>query len=99
MSNFKKIFFVIILFFLAFSVRSYSEIVNKVDVKGNERISSETILVFGDVIIGNNYESSDVNLLENIKAYWRMNTGSGTTIYDYSGNSNHGSVQDPEWWQ
>ena len=63
MSIFKKIFFVFILFFLAFSVNSYSEIVNKVDVKGNERISSETILVFGDVIIGNNYESSDINLL------------------------------------
>ena len=63
MINFKKIFFVFILFFLAFGVKSYSEIVNKIDVTGNERISPETILVFGDVVIGENYESSDINLL------------------------------------
>ena len=32
-----------------------TEIVNKVEVKGNERISAETILIFGDIIIGKNY--------------------------------------------
>ena len=63
MGNFRKIFFILILFFLTLGAKSYSEIVNKFEVKGNSRISSETILVFGDVIIGNNYESSDVNLL------------------------------------
>ena len=63
MENFKKIFFVFILLFLVFSVKSYSEIVTKVEVKGNERISSETIVIFGDITIGKNYESSDINLL------------------------------------
>ena len=63
MNNFKKIFFVFILFFLAFSVKSYAEIVNKVEVKGNERITLETIVIFGDIAIGQNYESEDINLL------------------------------------
>ena len=37
--------------------------VNKVDIIGNERVSLETIVVFGDIKIGDNYESSDINLL------------------------------------
>ena len=62
MSNFRKIFVLIILYFVFFNVNSYSEIVNKVEVKGNNRISSETIMVFGDISIGENYQGSDVNL-------------------------------------
>ena len=63
MKNIKKIFFVTVLFFLTLGVKSYSEIVNKVDVKGNGRISLETIVVFGDITIGQNYDSEDINLL------------------------------------
>ena len=63
MANFKKIFFVFVLFFLAFGVKSYAGVVNKVEVKGNDRITLETIIIFGDIIIGENYESSDINLL------------------------------------
>ena len=63
MENLKKIFTAIILFFIFSSVNSYSEIVNKVEVKGNDRISLETIMMFGDIAIGKNYEKSDVNLL------------------------------------
>ncbi|SVD54796.1 uncharacterized protein METZ01_LOCUS407650, partial [marine metagenome] len=48
MENFKKIFFVFILLFLTFNTNSYTEIVNKVEVKGNERITLETIVIFGD---------------------------------------------------
>ena len=63
MMNFKKIFFTIVFFLFVFCVNSYSEIVNKVEVKGNERISLETIVIFGDITKGKNYESSDINLL------------------------------------
>ena len=71
MANFKKIFFVFILFFLAFSAKSYAEIVNKVEVKGNDRITLETIVIFGDIIVGKNYESPDINLL--IKKLYETN--------------------------
>jgi len=63
MANFKKIIAFHILFFIFYNVYSYSEVVNKVDVQGNDRISSETIMIFGDIVIGNNYEESDVSLL------------------------------------
>ena len=55
MGNFKKIFFVFILFFLTFGTKSYAEIVNKVEIKGNDRITLETVVIFGDIIIGKNY--------------------------------------------
>ena len=71
MPNLKKIFAVIFAYFIFFNVNSYSEIINKVEVKGNVRISLETIMVFGDVTIGKNYESSDVNLL--IKKLYESN--------------------------
>ena len=63
MANFKKIIAFHILFFIFYNVYSYSEVVNKVDVQGNDRISSETIMIFGDIVIGKNYEESDVSLL------------------------------------
>ena len=62
MPNFKKIFIFTVLFLTFIGVNSYSEVVKKIEIKGNERISSETILIFGDVAIGRNYEISDVNL-------------------------------------
>ena len=63
MSIFRKIYIFVILFTLLFSVNSQSEVVNKVDVQGNERISLETIIIFGDIAIGKNYENSDISLL------------------------------------
>jgi len=63
MTFLKKIFISIILFLFFFNANSYSEIVNKMEVIGNERISTETIAIFGDVSYGKDYEASDVNLL------------------------------------
>ena len=65
MNKFKKNIFVIFLFFLYFNISSHSiaEVVNKVNINGNKRISSETIMIFGDILIGKNYEVSDINLL------------------------------------
>ncbi len=71
MGNFKKIFFAVILFSLTICIKSYAEVVNKVVVKGNERITLETIVIFGDIKLGKNYESSDTNLL--IKKLYETN--------------------------
>ena len=71
MVDFKKIITLIILFLTFCNVSSYSEVVNKVEVKGNNRISSETIMIFGDIVVGNNYEQSDVSLL--IKKLYETN--------------------------
>ena len=63
MLNFKRLIFFTTLFFYTFISSSYSELVEKVEVKGNERITTETIVIFGDITIGKNYEISDVNNL------------------------------------
>ena len=59
-----KNFLVLTFIILNFTIfNAYSEIVKKVEVKGNQRISIETIVIFGDIEIGKNYDSADVNLL------------------------------------
>ena len=63
MSDFRKIFISTVLFIIFFIVNSYSEEVKKVEVNGNDRISVETILVYGDIAIGKDYEQKDVNSL------------------------------------
>ena len=63
MQSFKKIFGFILFFFVLLNGSSYSEVVKKVEIKGNERISRETIMVFGDVSIGKDYNITDVNSL------------------------------------
>ena len=63
MSNIKKILLICVCFLLFFGIKSNAEIVNEVKIEGNERISLETIVIFGDIKIGSNYEASDINLL------------------------------------
>ena len=60
---FRKISIFVILFSIFFNVSSYSEVVKKVEVQGNDRITSETIMIFGDIVIGENYEESDIGSL------------------------------------
>ena len=63
MNKFIRLLFVFFLFYGFFIFKAYSEIVNKVQIEGNQRVSKETIVIFGDIKIGSNYESSDINLL------------------------------------
>ena len=63
MAFFKKIFVISVLSFFFFYAHSHAEVVKKVEVKGNERISLETIIIFGDVVLDKDYQSSDINLL------------------------------------
>ena len=84
MSFFKRIFFVFIIFYFVFNSQSYSEIIKKVKVLGNDRVSLETIVVFGDITIGSNYESEDINLL--IKKLYETNFFSNISINLENGN-------------
>ena len=63
MENIKKLFVVILIFFNFTIVSSFAEVINKIDVKGNKRISAETIIVFGDISKGKDYKASDINIL------------------------------------
>jgi len=63
MTRFKKIFSFFLLFFLLVVEKSFAEVVKKVEILGNNRISVETIKVFGDISVGKDYSIPDVNIL------------------------------------
>ena len=51
-------FLIITFLFLS---NSNSEIIKKIEISGNKRISSETILVLGDISTGKNFVDNDLN--------------------------------------
>ena len=58
-------YLIIIIFFFGFNLSA--EIVEKVEIKGNERISVETIKVYGKIVLNNDYSSTDLNnILKNL---------------------------------
>ena len=64
MSNFLykfKIIYLFLLLLILFSFDSKAEIINKFNVSGNERISSETIIMFSDIKIDQNLNENDLN--------------------------------------
>ena len=63
MRRFKKIFTLALFLLFFLNGNSYSEVVKKVEIKGNNRISQETIMVFGDISVGKDYTVNDVNSL------------------------------------
>ena len=63
MRYFNKIFFIFIILFFIIGTKSYTEEVSKVKIEGNKRISAETIVVFGDIQIGKDYQKEDINNL------------------------------------
>ena len=63
MNRIKKLLIVSIIFLFTFSSNVYSEMVNSINIEGNERLSDGTIIVYGDINKSKNYESDDVNLI------------------------------------
>ena len=51
----------IVLFLLLSTFSLNAEIVRNLKVIGNERVSDETIKVYGDIQLGKNYKESDLN--------------------------------------
>ena len=68
---FKKFSFLFLVFFLVFGSQANAEVVNKIESKGNSRVSLETIVIFGDIVLGKDYDSQDINLL--IKKLYETN--------------------------
>jgi len=62
MKNFLKLIFITLLF-LSFIKPALSEKINKIKIIGNERISDETVIVYGDIKKDLDYQPSDINLL------------------------------------
>ena len=61
----RKLF--IILFFIIFSTSLKAEIINNILIKNNDRISDETIITYGQIEIGKNYNNNQINeILKNL---------------------------------
>jgi len=71
MLNFKKFFIYIFSIFVFSLTNSQAEVVKKVIIEGNERISNETIVIYGDIELGKDYGTSDINSL--IKKLYETN--------------------------
>ena len=56
-----KKFFFIIIFTILFTNNLYSELINKITIQGNNRISDETIKLFGGIEINKDYSDNDLN--------------------------------------
>ncbi len=73
-----KIFKYIIFFYFIAQLSAFSEIVKKIEVFGNERISSDTIIMFANVKVNQNVD--DVKLNEIIKNLYSTNFFKNITV-------------------
>ena len=58
-----KIKLLVIFFYLMFTSFPRAEIVTKIDIVGNERISSETIKMFAGVSLNDDLSENDLNII------------------------------------
>jgi outer membrane protein insertion porin family len=56
-----KFFFKILIIYFFFVTNSFTDIIEKIDVYGNKRISKNSIIVFSELNIGSNYNDNLVN--------------------------------------
>ncbi len=67
LNKYTKFLFLIIIFTKISYFCSNAEIINEIQIKGNERIADETILMFSKVNLGNDLNENDLNdLLKNL---------------------------------
>ena len=62
MHRYIKLSFIFI-FLLSISTTAQSEIINKIEISGNERISNETITMFSNVNINDDLDSNEINAI------------------------------------
>ena len=63
--NFLKHFLKVLFFLLVFNLKASSDIIEKINIEGNQRISSNTIILFTEVNIGQEITDNDLNLILN----------------------------------
>ena len=62
----KNILVQIAFILILISKPAYSQVIQKIEITGNERISDNTILMFAEVNIGQNIKDNDLNNLRKI---------------------------------
>ena len=82
-----KIFNIIFFLVLIFINKSYADIVKEIRILNNERITKETILVFSDIKIGENYNANDLDKV--IKDLYKTNFFSNVSLRFFKWNFNY----------
>ena len=60
-SKMPKILLILILIIISIVSTSRADIVNKIEIQGNDRISTQTIINFSEVVLGKNLNDKDLN--------------------------------------
>ena len=58
--HFKGLFFFVIFNFFYFNILN-AEVINKINIEGNERVTDETVLMFSNLEVGSNYNQDILN--------------------------------------
>ena len=56
----RKLFIIFLLFILHKTLLN-AEIIKKVQITGNKRVSNQTVMIYGDININQNYTEKDIN--------------------------------------
>ena len=62
----KKLIKIYIHFFFFIIHKIQAEIISKVEINGNERISDETIKIYGEIDLNKDYKKKDLDLMKNL---------------------------------
>ena len=57
----RQLFIITITFFLIATVNSYAEVIKKILIDGNKRVSDETVIIYGDIELNKNILEKDIN--------------------------------------
>ena len=60
----RKLLFTTLIYLFCF-LPTMAEVVNKINISGNSRVSNETIKIYGDIKINENYTEQDLNRILN----------------------------------
>ena len=63
--NFLKFFLNLLFFLLVFNLKASSDVIEKFNIEGNQRISDNTIILFSDTNIGQKITNNDLNIILN----------------------------------
>ena len=53
--------FLIILFLILFNNSVFAEVIKKIEISGNERVSDETVKVYGNISLNQNVDNLKIN--------------------------------------
>ena len=53
--------FIFIFFIVVISFKANSEVINKIEIEGNNRISNSNVILFGEINLNEDYDNNKIN--------------------------------------